>query len=75
MRDFQVSDELINEIVHLEDVREQHQYYHLVPMTAADATLTQTSEINGSDSRLYRLLTTGNSKYFVGRSAKEILKI
>lgn len=38
------------------------QLFHLVPMTVNDSnTFTETNDINSSDSRLYRLLTTGNS--------------
>lgn len=47
-------------MVQFDDARGQ--LFHLVPMTVSDnTTFTENNEINGTDSRLYRLLTTGNS--------------
>lgn len=50
-------------MVKLEGVRENTQYYHLVSMSTAENTFIPSNELSGSDSRLYRLLTTGNSMF------------
>ncbi|KAK5645486.1 hypothetical protein RI129_006786 [Pyrocoelia pectoralis] len=62
-RDFKVSDEdLLAEVVTLNNNRDDDQYYHIISIPTNDgAVFNHTPDANHtSDSRLYRLLTTGN---------------
>lgn len=60
-------EELLSEVVALSDGREDEQYYHIISLPTSDAlTFNNTSELNqAGDSRLYRLLTTGNGISFL----------
>ncbi|KAF5308498.1 hypothetical protein FQR65_LT06163 [Abscondita terminalis] len=66
-REFKVSDEeLLSEVVALNGNREDEQYYHIIsvpPNESMNFTNGATELNNVSDSRLYRLLTTGNGNY------------
>lgn len=53
--------DLLSEMVNLDQDREDGNYYHVVPVSTIDGTVSQNGDFTVPDSRLYRLLTTGNN--------------